>query len=740
MEEMESKLEYLNRLMEKIDAFAKKKKHAEIIPEHMLLVLLHSRDFKALAKDKGIMLEEMRDAVNKYLAHQKTTDKADSISVSKEYMLVVRRCIRFALQKDCEFSVEHCVNALISLGKGSTAANLLLSAGFVADIPEEETMGELASYAVEMVSMAKEGCYDRLIGRQEELNRIIQILHKKRTCNPMLIAQPGVGKTAIVKGLAKKIADGDVPDGLKDAKVWALDLGAMLAGAKFRGDFEGRFKNAIECALSAKNSIVFIDEIHSLVGAGASMDNPMDAGNILKPYLEDKRFRCIGATTYDEYRTSFQKKPALARRFRKIEVAEPTQEETLEILKGVREAYQTQHGVQFPDEVIESIVSLSGQYLREQFFPAKAIEVMDEIGSRYASGECRGTTATVGDVEELIARMANIPSVRLKSDNVEMLRNLCAAVKSELYGQDDIVDRVVQHIKIAKAGLTNKTKPLGVFALLGSTGCGKTELVKQIAKNLDCSFLRFDMSEYSEKGSVAKLVGTAPGYVGFEQAGALTEAVFRNPNSVILFDEIEKADPAIYNLLLQVMDEGRLADNTNRTAEFNNTVIFMTGNVGSARAAAARNSIGFGGGEEQQTAVLDKELLRTFPPEFRNRFTDILRFNPLDRTAFARIVEKEIRKLNEKLSERAVVVSLSKAAQDFIIDSAISENMGGRPVERLVSKHVAEKLVDAILFENLQDKVIQFEVRGSTLEFQEAKLPVYSQKQVTDEVRKLEVA
>lgn len=710
----------LLRILKNVTRLIERNKYAYIVPEHLLWGCLQEERFQQLAKSCGAKLDVVRSKVDEFLDGLERVEDESDIVPTKEYTKTIKNCSYLADKRFSEVRVEHIVLALLDLGESSDAAYILGEAGFTAELVEKFMSGELgggvAKFAVEMVGRAREDRYDRLVGRGQELERIVQILHKKRSCNPLLLANPGVGKSAIVEGLAKRIAEGNVPESLKGATLWSLNLGSMIAGTKFRGEFEERLKETIESVTKDENAIVFIDEIHSIVGTGSSADGAMDASNILKPYLTDRSFRCIGATTYDEYRKHILKDKALARRFKKIDVAEPSHEETVEILKGLRDSYQEFHGVSFPDDVLESIVALCGQYLTEQYFPDKAIEVMDEIGSRYHSGACSGETATVHDVEELVARLANIPSVKVKDDGREALRNLEENVKAELYGQDEIVEKVTRHIKTAKAGLTSKTKPLGVFALLGQTGCGKTELVKQIARNMDCAFLKFDMSEYSEKGSVAKLVGTSPGYVGFEQAGALTEAVFRNPNSVILFDELEKADPAIYNLLLQVMDEGRLTDNTNRTALFNNTVIFMTGNVGSAAAETARNSIGFGGGESNAGKVLDESLAREFPPEFRNRFTDILRFNPLDRKAFAMIVDKEIRKLNEKLAERSLVVSLSSPAKEFIIDEAMGEKMGGRPVERLVGKHIAEKLVDAILFDDLKDKSLLFQKKGDTLE------------------------
>jgi len=537
-----------------------------------------------------------------------------------------------------------------------------------------------------------------VIGRKAEIERVIQILHKKRACNPLLVALPGVGKTAIVEGLAQRIANGEVPKSLKDVKLLSISLGSMIAGTKYRGEFEERLKEVIDAVKNDSDTVLFIDELHTVCGAG-SAEGALDASNILKPHLTNGDFRVIGATTYEEYRKNILKDKAFARRFKKIDVGEPSNAETLEILKGLRESYQEFHKIEFSDEMLEKIVELSARHISEQYFPDKAIEVMDEIGSRYRSRLKKGRKCTLEDVEEVVSGIANIPVDKLRNDGKGTVLTLNDELKKEIYGQDEAVEKIVQHLKIARAGLVDKGKPLGVFALVGATGVGKTELVKQVARHMNSEFVRLDMSEYSEKNSVSKLTGTSPGYVGFEQAGALTEPILRNPDSVVLFDEIEKADPSIYNLLLQVMDEGRLTDNNNRVADFTRTVIFMTSNVGSGAEQYARQSIGFDEDnlDDRKMELSMEEMKKHFPPEFRNRFTDIIRFNPLDENSFRMIVDKAIRKLNGMLEDRRIHVWLTEEARNDIARRAMDEHLGGRPVERIVNKDVSEKLVDRML-------------------------------------------
>jgi ATP-dependent Clp protease ATP-binding subunit ClpA len=553
-----------------------------------------------------------------------------------------------------------------------------------------------------MTKLAKEKAFGPIIGRQNELNRLIQILHNKRSANAVIVGHPGVGKTALVEALAIAIAKNKVPPSLKDASLWALDLPGMIAGAQYRGELEQRLKEILDWIVENPNVIIFIDEIHMISGSGHNDKAGADVANVLKPYLAGSSVRCIGATTYDDYRNSFSKDTALSRRFKRIDLSEVDSNETLAILKGIKSSYEKFHKVHFSDQILQEIIDLSGQYINNLYFPDKAIEIMDELGSMYKSQLKKGNNVTSLDVEELIAKMANISSIKAKDNDKAILKTLKDNIIANLYGQEEIVDKVVNHIKLARAGLTAKNRPLGVFGFLGKSGTGKTELAKQIANALGISFIRLDMSEYSEEITISKLLGGAPGYVGFDQPGSLTEPVLQNPHCVLLLDEIEKAHRKVYEILLPIMDEGQISDNKNRLVSFRNTIIILTGNVGSARAEVSGEYIGFASSNKTND-ILQEELKRSFAPEFRNRFTDIFQFNDLGKEELSKIVDKEIRRQNSNLAEKKITLAISSNATNFIVDQAKKENMGGRPIERIVNKIVANELVDMILFDNLSN-------------------------------------
>jgi len=708
--------ELLN-VMKRLQLSVEKNLYAYLVPEHILYFLIDEPRFHEIATFCGADEEDIRKIISEFIEGLERAENPVDIVPTPDYTKTIKACSFFAETRSIDIRVEHVLLALLNNGEDSVAYYALVKNNITLEniyrFIEAPVNDESLKYTIDMTDLAKKGKFDKLIGREAELQRIIQILHKKRASNVILCSNPGVGKTALVEGLASKIVSGEVPETLKNACVWSVDLGAMVAGTKLRGEFEERLKSTIERVLKNENVILFIDEIHNIVGAGSS-EGTLDASNILKPYLTGNQIRCIGATTYDEYKKKILKDKAFARRFKKIDLNEPSKEETIQILKGLRESYQEFHGVAFSDEVIEEIVNLSDRFLLGQFFPDKAIEVMDEIGSQYSADLKEGKEVTIEDIEILIATMANIPSVSVNNNDKKVLKDLASNIKKELFGQDDIVDKVVRHIKLAKVGLTNKNKPLGTFGAIGSTGSGKTEFAKQLAKNLGISFLKLDMSEYSEKNSVSKLIGTSPGYVGFEQSGALTEPLIQNPHCVVLLDEIEKADPAIYDLLLQVMDEGKLTDNNNREASFRNAIVLMTSNVGASKAEKAKCVIGFNG-ESTKAEVLNDELKKKFSPEFRNRFTEIFQFNDLDEKVIGMIVDKEIRHLNESLEDKGITIKITDSAKEFLVKKAAEEKMGGRPVERLVHKYIAEKLVDKILFEDFANTEVIFDEKECDL-------------------------
>lgn len=713
--------EELLLVLQRVQAVVEQQLHAFILPEHILWVLLEDRRFQEIAEFCRADISQIKSIILNVLNQQEHAKSVADILPAQEFTKTLANCAVFAQMRSANPKVEHLVLALLKNGADSVAHYALVRNNIteekVNQFIESQITGNSfnGKYSVNLTEKARREGFSAVIGREIETERIIQILHKKRSANAILVGNPGTGKTAVIEGLAQRIADGNVPDSIRDFSIWALDLAAMISGTRFRGEFEERLKNTIESVLKNPNVILFIDEIHNIVGAGGNSEGSMDASNILKPYLSSGNFHCVGATTYEEYKRHILKDKALARRFKKVDLVEPTPSETLQILKGLRPAYEKFHGIQFPDETLKAIVDLSGRFMLDQYFPDKAIEVMDEIGSRYRSGVKDGEKAFPEDVEDLICKIANIPSVTAKASEKSVLKGLSETIKSNLFGQDEIVDKVVRHIKLAKAGLTSKNKPLGVFGLVGSSGSGKTEFAKQLAAALGIGFVRLDMSEYSEKNSVSRLIGTSPGYVGFEQAGALTEPLIRNPHCVVLLDEIEKADSSIYNLLLQVMDEGRLTDNNNREASFRNAIVLMTSNVGCAQADSALDQIGFGGGS-RKGMVMDEALKKAFSPEFRNRFTAIFRFNELGKETLALILEKELRNLNHNLAEKQIVVSVTPEAKEFLIEKAFAEKMGGRPIERLVQTMITEKIVDRILFEENPGATILFDKVGDELQ------------------------
>ena len=571
---------------------------------------------------------------------------------------------------------------------------------------DEDSTSDLELYSIELVEMAHQGKIDPLIGRQEELDRLIEILHKKRSSNALILGNEGVGKTAVVEGLALRIAQKQVPKTLQEYKIYSLNLGAMVAGTEFRGVFEQRLNNCIKEIAKQPKCFLFIDEIHTLLGAGAGgRDGTLDAGNILKPYLARGEIRCIGATTYDEYQKRIINDRAFARRFMRINLTEPSREETLKILQGLAKTYEEFHKVKFPPEILPCIIELSARFISDKFFPDKAIEVMDECGAHYHSGMGKGKKVTRKDVERVICRIANIPAITVQTDDRERLRDLAKRLQTNIFGQDEAIHELVRRVKIAKAGFQDDRRPLLAAFLCGPSGCGKTELARQLAIELGISFVKLDMSEYSEEYAASRLIGSAPGYVGYDRPGALTEPVIQSPHCLLLLDEIEKAHPAVFNLLLQVLDEGRLSDNKGRQASFRNAIILMTSNAGSRASADAINLLGFAKSAEEQSQnrqdIIQRVMKKTFPPEFRNRIQVTVMMNELTPKAMENIVTKTLNIANRQLAERQVFIKLTPAAITQIATSAAAEHLGGRPVERLFEQVVKQHIVDELLFGKL---------------------------------------
>lgn len=582
----------------------------------------------------------------------------------------------------------------------------------------------LESFTTELVALAREGGIDPIVGRLAEIERTIQVLCRRKKNNPLYVGEPGVGKTALAEGLALKISEGNVPEVLKDAKVFALDMGAVLAGTRYRGDFEQRFKAIITELKSQENAILFIDEIHTIVGAGAVSGGSMDASNILKPALAAGDLRCIGSTTHAEYKAAFDRDRALARRFQRIEINEPTVDETYKILKGLRKFYEQHHGVKYSDESLRSASELAGKYINDRFLPDKAIDVIDEVGAsvKLLPASRRPKKVSVQMVENTIARMAKIPPKTVVADERTRLKTLREDIKKFIFGQNEAIDAIVDAIQISRAGLGHETKPVGSFLFSGPTGVGKTEVSKQLAEQLGIEFIRFDMSEYAEPHTVSRLIGAPPGYVGFDQGGLLTEAIMRTPHAVLVLDEIEKAHPNLFNLLLQVMDSATLTDNNGKKADFRNVILIMTTNAG----ARELSSGGVGFRNSSDTKGNAKGVIeRTFTPEFRNRLDAWVPFKALDIDVIKLIVDKFINELNGQLAEKRVIVRLTNDAREWLAKNGFDARYGARPMSRLIHVQVKQPLANEILFGKLADGgSVSVEVKNDSLSLDTGKQKV----------------
>ncbi len=561
----------------------------------------------------------------------------------------------------------------------------------------------LEAYTTNLNVEAQAGNIDPLIGRANELERTIQVLSRRRKNNPLYVGETGVGKTAIAEGLALHITEGKVPDALKGATVYSLDMGALLAGTKFRGQFEERLKGVLKEIQAQPNAILFIDEIHTIVGAGATSGGSMDASNLLKPALASGKLRCIGSTTYQEFKASFERDRALSRRFQKIEVGEPTIEETVQILQGLQGRYESHHQVKYDDDAIRAAAELSAKHVNDKFLPDKAIDVIDEAGAidRLRPPAARTGKVTARDVEQIVAKMAKIPAKTVASNEKAQLQDLEKELKAVIYGQDQAIVELASAIKLARSGLRSPEKPIGSFLFSGPTGVGKTELAKQLARVMGVEFLRFDMSEYSEKHTVSRLIGAPPGYVGFDQGGLLTDAVRKNPYAVVVLDEIEKAHPDLFNILLQVMDHATLTDNNGRKADFRNVVLILTTNAG-AREMAAK-VMGFAESRESIDLTRAKGAIeRTFTPEFRNRLDAWIPFSGLSREVILKVVDKEVGLLQALLDDKKVKLVVSPAAKDWLAEHGYDASFGARPMGRLVDNVLKKPLAEALLFGDLQ--------------------------------------
>ena len=702
------------------------RRHEYVTLEHLLFALLHDRDAMDVVRACGGDVDELKKQLDDFMG--KTFESLpDETTVQPVLTTMLQRVVQYA-QLHAQSSGRKEVDtgqmlAALFQAERSQAVYLLRSQGinkldvlnylshgiskesgpkhepaFVSPDDEQAPSGDpLKNFAVNLNERAAKGDIDPLIGRGPELERTIQILCRRRKNNPLLVGEPGVGKTAIAEGLALKIHKGETPDVLKGAEVWSLDMGSVLAGTKYRGEFEQRLKAVITALVEKKDAILFIDEIHTIVGAGAVSGGTMDASNILKPAIASGRLRCIGSTTYAEYKASFERDRALARRFQKIEIGEPSLVETVEILKGLKSYYEEHHKVTFSDEALQLAAELSAKYIHDRHLPDKAIDVLDEAGARARMLGTQGSIIGVDEIEQVVARIAKIPPRTIAVSEKDRLQNLESDLRTAIYGQDHAIKQIVSAIKLSRSGLGNGEKPIGSFLFSGPTGVGKTELAKQLAASLGVEFIRFDMSEYMEPHTVSRLIGAPPGYVGFDQGGLLTDAIMRTPYAVLVLDEIEKAHPNLFSILLQVMDHATLTDNNGKKADFRNVIMIMTTNAGGREMTDAgmgfRNNPGSGRGRGA--------IERTFAPEFRNRLDAWIAFDPLSFETTEKVVDKFIAELRTQLTPKNVTLELREGGRAWLAKHGYDQAFGARPMARLISTKIKEPLVDAILFGSL---------------------------------------
>ena len=712
-----------------------------VTPEHVWFVLADRPAFQAAFKSCGGDVKKLKSRLEDYLGQMDTVEKDEGgIEVSYGLSQTIEEAARKAISSDRDtIELPHllysmmeleesygayfvqmqgveCVDLLVELGTDGSGRKMGAGAGRTggtdshagtggtSDMDNEEDAKEeresvLLQYAVCINDEVKNSC--PLIGREAELERTMQVLCRRQKNNPLHVGEPGVGKTAITYGLAARINEGRVPEKLKNARIYGIDLGSMLAGTQFRGDFEKRFKAVMEELKEEENPILYIDEIHNLVGAGAVNGGSMDASNLLKPYLTDGKLKFIGATTYEEYKKYFSKDKSLVRRFQNIDIKEPTVEETVEILNGLKPYYEKFHHVRYQKGTMEHAASLSEQYINERYLPDKAIDLIDEAGA-YLELHPKNKKIQVVDkklVEEVLAKICRIPKKTVETEERQKLARLERELKGRVFGQEAAVDQLTNAIKLSKAGLSEENKPVGSLLFVGPTGVGKTELAKSVAEVLGIRLVRFDMSEYAEKHTVAKLIGSPAGYVGYEEGGLLTEAIRKNPHCVLLLDEIEKAHSDIYNILLQIMDYATLTDSQGRKADFRSVILIMTSNAGAEK--ADRASIGFGGRQLNEEGITD-EVKRVFRPEFRNRLDRIIIFRPLDAAMADRIVGKEFGNLARKAAEKNVELTLSRACRKYLAAKGVSREYGAREIKRIIGQEIKPLLVDEMLFGRLK--------------------------------------
>ena len=709
---------------------ARQKRHEFITVEHLLLALLDNPSASEVLRACAANVDELRKLLGDFVTEHTPILAGEEVDTQPTlgFQRVIQRAI-LHVQSSGKKEVTG-ANVLVAIfgEKDSHAVYFLHQKGVarldvvnfishgISKVPqtqqqpkpdgeaaeteqENQSGGALESYTQNLNTLALAGKIDPLIGRAYELERVIQTLCRRRKNNPLLVGEAGVGKTAIAEGLARRIVEGDVPDILKRAVVHALDMGALLAGTKYRGDFEQRLKAVLKQLAENPHSILFIDEIHTLIGAGAASGGTLDASNLLKPALSGGQLKCIGATTYNEYRGVFEKDHALSRRFQKVDVIEPTIAETIAILKGLKSRFEEHHGVKYQPAALSAAAELSARFINDRHLPDKAIDVIDEAGAAQKILPKSKQKRIIGkhEIEEIIAKITRIPAQTVSVDDRSALKTLDRDLKAVVFGQDKAIGALTAAIRMARSGLGNPVKPIGSFLFSGPTGVGKTEVARQLAYVMGVELLRFDMSEYMERHAVSRLIGAPPGYIGFDQGGLLTEAVTKHPYSVLLLDEIEKAHPDIFNIMLQVMDHGTLTDNNGRKADFRNVVIVMTTNAGAAE--LSKTSMGFTAAKQSGDEM--GEIKRMFTPEFRNRLDGIISFQALDRAIILRVVDKFLMQLEEQLHEKKVDISFAPALREYLADKGFDPQMGARPMARLIQDTIRSALADELLFGRL---------------------------------------
>ena len=715
--------------------------------EHLFLMILNDYDVKDFIESHNVQIDTLKDELNEHLKKSSIlrTDNQKAVQPTLGFQRVLQRAV-FHIQSSGKGVVKP-INLLVAIFSEKESRSVYIlnknninrldvvtyishgpsdkktSDSVAADEEtneQENIKTEENAYLINLNNLVNEDKIDNLIGRTKEIDRLIQILSRRSKNNPLLVGESGVGKTAIAEGLAYLICNKKVPSILNESVIYSLDIAALIAGTKYRGDFEKRLKEVLKFLETKENAILFIDEIHTIIGAGSASGGSLDVSNLLKPALGKGSLRCIGSTTFQEYRGIFDQNQALSRRFQKIDVVEPSFAECIEIINGIKSIYEEYHNVAYSSEAINASVDLSSKYINERFLPDKAIDVIDETGAmlNIARKNNKKITVNQSDIEKTIAKITKIPEQNITVSDKKDLKNLEENLKRVIFGQDLAVETLANAIKLSRVGLRDDNKTIGSFLFTGPTGVGKTEISKQLSEILGIDLIRFDMSEYMERHTVSRLIGAPPGYVGFDQGGLLTEAIVKSPHCVLLLDEIEKAHPDIFNILLQVMDAGVLTDNNGRKADFRNVILIMTTNIG-AELLAKRN-IGFSSSSNESDAM--NSLNKLFTPEFRNRLDETIQFNYLDKSIILSIVDKFLTKLQAQLDKRNVEIVVSKAVISWIADNGYDKEMGARPMERFISKNIKKPLVDKLLFGNLKSGgQIKLDIVNGSLKFAEIK-------------------